>query len=99
MTEQSGDGDFAGEPSHTEDRINWARRRTHARQRTADSRQRRISYSLDTLPPARPAPGASAAPYAGPGDPPASAVRPLPTSGPARVPDGADPLPTLDSEC
>ena len=96
MAEPSRDGDFAEGPSHTEDRINWARRRTHARQRAADSRQRRIAYSLDPAPATRPAPGTSAAPYAGPGDPPAGALQRAPTPSPAGVPDA---LPALDSEC
>jgi hypothetical protein len=107
MTQQPGDGEKAEEPAHAEDRINWARRRTHARQRAADSRQRRIAYSLDPLPAAGPAHVESAVPYAGNEDlaesdhlPPAN---PVPAAAPAGAlpgpPDVPSPLPTLDAGC
>lgn len=102
MTQQTGDGASAGEWSHAEDRINWARRRAHARQRAADARQRRIAYSLDTLPAARPASGETTTPYAGNGHLSASATLPPPAPGPADDPGGAgaeNPLSTLDAEC
>ena len=107
MTQQPGDGEKAEEPAHAEDRINWARRRTHARQRAADSRQRRIAYSLDPLPAARPAHVESAAPYAGNGDlaeggnlPPPN-PRPAPDlrGTPPSAPGADSPLPALDPGC
>jgi hypothetical protein len=101
MTVQSRDGDSVGEPSHTEDRINWSRRRTHARQRAADSRQRRIAYSLGALP-AAPAPGESVARYGGNGDSLPGGVLPAPSMGPVDrtiAPDAAGPLPALDADC
>jgi hypothetical protein len=107
MIGQAGDGERAEAPAHAEDRINWARRRTHARQRAADSRQRRIAYSLDPLPAAGPAPAASNAPYSGAGDLSASGVLPALTISPAAdpgrdspaAPSAASPIPTLDAEC
>jgi hypothetical protein len=107
MARQSGDGESAGGPAHAEDRINWARRRAHARQRTADARQRRIAYSLDALPAARPAPADSPAPYSGNGDLSASGALPAPTtrsaadpgSDPSAAPGAASPIPALDADC
>jgi hypothetical protein len=107
MPGQSGDGEQAEAPAHAEDRINWARRRTHARQRAADSRQRRIDYSLEPLPAAGPAHVESAAPYAGNGDRAEGGNLPPPNPGPAPDPrrtppsaPGADgPPPALDPGC
>ena len=107
MTQQPWDGERTGGPAHAEDRINWARRRTHARQRAADGRQRRIAYSLDPLPAAGPAHVESAAPYAGNGDLAEGGNLPPPNSGPAPdprrtppSPPGADGLlPALDPGC
>ena len=107
MPGQSGEEARTEAPAHAEDRINWARRRTHARQRAADGRQRRIAYSLDPLPASGPAHVESAAPYAGNGglaeggNPPRPIPGPAPDpGGPAPSAPGADgPLPALDPGC
>ena|SRR5690349_11395583 len=99
MTGQSGDGERAEDPAHAEDRINWARRRAHARQRAADSRQRRIAYSLDPPPATRPAPGLSAAPYAGNGDLSATGDLAPPIAGTPPGVAADSPLLALDAEC